>query len=503
MLKKKKLFLKKLFFSLVSIFYLAIKPDEECKSVISFLTSPGIKIENLLYEDSPFNLIRTTNTRDILTTPTGLFYNQNNFFLPQVNIDFFFIQISGGIALSPDSKELISLFNMPTIDGVFKLSSVLLNGKQYSAIDFPFILNTFRYITVNDIRLGSIIQGSHEIKKNILLYAQIPFTYNAYYLSLPPETQSTLSTEIAKLQFSEKENKNKKDERNVIIEHTVADFFGIERSIIGLLYKSEEERVNIEGRIFFPSGIIKRGIIGGNFSNIPEIIPQFSFKQFIFDILAPSTIKYETNIDSVFTNTIDKIVGTIYGNAFGQDGYGISPSIYLRFPIEKSLSLNLYGTYIYNFSTKKTIYGYKNTLTNVPKIKENITETEACTILSLFDQEFANKISLYPANVLFSYGNETQGSISIQSTNSKEKISLGLDMWHKFSTQITGNSGIKNIIIPERQFDATQINLFVDLELFKNLKNSDIIIQFLFQSSLYAVGIGKEYGGKIQLTYVY
>ena len=90
MLKKKKLFLKKLFFSLVSIFYLAIKPDEECKSVISFLTSPGIKIENLLYEDSPFNLIRTTNTRDILTTPTGLFYNQNNFFLPQVNIDFFF-----------------------------------------------------------------------------------------------------------------------------------------------------------------------------------------------------------------------------------------------------------------------------------------------------------------------------------------------------------------------------------------------------------------------------
>lgn len=503
MLKKKKLFLKKLFSAIVSVLFLAIRADEECKSVLAFLTSPDIKIQNLLYENSPFNLIQTTNTRDILTTPTGLFYNKNNFFLPEVSIDFFFIQIPGGIALSPNSKELISLFNMPTIDSIFKLSSILLNGKQYSAIDFPFILNTLKYVTVNDIKLGSIIQGSYEIKKNILLYAQIPLTYNAYYLSLPPETQSTISTEIAQLQFSKKENKSKKNERSLIIEHTVADFFGIERSIVGLVYKSEEERINIEGRIFFPSTIIKRGIIGGNFNNIPEMTPQFSFKQFIFDILEPSATKYETNINSLFTNTIDKIVGTIYGNAFGQNGYGISPSIYLRFPIEKSLSLNLYGTYLHNFSKKKILYGYQNTLTNFPKIKENITENEACNILSLFNKEFANKISLYPVQASLSHGNETQVSISIQSTNSKEKICLGLDMWHKFSTQIKGNWQSKNIIIPEKQFDATQINLFVDLELFKNIKNNDIIIQFLFQSSLYAVGIGKEYGGKIQLTYVY
>lgn len=498
---KKKLFLTKLLICFFSFFSFAQGSTNECKSVLDFLTSPGIKIHNLLEGNPIFNVIQKTNVRDILTTPTGLFYNKNDFLSPQIDINFFFTQIPGGIAFP--SKELQHVFNMSTIDNIFKLSSILLNGKQYSSIDFPFIINTFGYITVNDVRLGSIIQGSYELQKNILLYGQIPWTYNAYYLSLPSETQSTISTEISQLQLNKHQNKKNESGRDIIIEHTVADFFGLERSILGLLYKSEQEQVNIEARLLLPPAIIKQGIIGGNFKNIPELKPEFSFKKFIVNILEPSTTGYETNIDRLFTNTIDQIVSTIYGNSFGQNGYGLSPSIHLRFPIKHALSLNLYGTYIYNFETKRILYGYKNTLTKFPKIDENTTETEACKILSLFDKELINKISLYPVDVYFSQGNETQGTISIQSTNINEKICLGIDMWHKFSTQITGQSYRKNIIIPQRQFDATQINLFVDVELFRKIKESDITFQFLFQSTLYATGIGKEYGGKIQLTYTF
>lgn len=480
--------------------------DHTCLDILALLTSPDIQITQFL-KSYFYKEITNTVIRDILTTPTELYYNNSDFFNEHINVNISVLAMPDGIFFNSCSKNISTVFNTAGLVSSFmKIEQSLLNGTKYASLNIPLLSECLYYIGTNAIKTTAVLEGMYEFNNNFYCYAQIPLTYQLYYPSIPSEMQSTISMEITQLNFDPlanqshlKENENSK---NIIINHSVADFFGLERSIFALHYNIFEEISGLELRMFIPGCIFQRGIIGGDFSSSLNKNTAFSFKDFILNIIDPLTEKNSGSCETLLLNSADSLVAATYGNAFKNKSFALSPSLQVHFPLSFSMYINGYFSYIYNFPYQKIAFGYTPiNKKNYDLSYETTNEKEACQILSFFDAEFINRIQLEPFPSRFFDGSELQGSISIQTVTSTESIILGLDLWHKK----------KSIVQPLNKVDlffsesaaATQINLFSSLELFKNTACHAFTIQFLIQASLYSSGIGKDFGGKIQLEYFY
>lgn len=497
---------KKFILSFLILSSFLYSSDSDCITVLNFLTSSQINITELL-KTYLYKRVNSINQRNIVTTPTGLYYNNSDFFSNHLSLNVFCLTMPSGVYFTECSNKLSSLFNLSEIVNKFiVITDNILSGTKYASLNLPMLAKCVDYIAVNGIRTGGIAEGMFEINKSCFAYFQLPLLYQLYYISVPSEMQSTISMEITQLNFdplaAETNKLYENSSRDVIIQHSVFDTFGFDRSILGFHYNFFEEVFGLDCRLFFPGKDIKEGIIGGNFSLacLTNKV-KFSFKDLILGFIDPVLEKKNLVFENLLLDSIDKLVLATYYKPFKNSFYGISPALQMRIPIMSELFLNGYLSYVYNFSKQSIAYGY------VPcdKTKFNLnynTEDpqEACQILSFFGNEFVNRISLQPINSTLCEGDEFQGVFSIQSQTSSESILLGIDLWAKNESK---NIPASNTIIYGNVPSACQFNLFTALELYKTFCNNPFNIQFFIQATTYSSGIGKEFGGKVQIEFFY
>lgn len=484
---------------------------DQCSPIVQFLFNT-LKIQNIV-KNSFFNLYGSgcIVERSIITTPIGLYYNfqQNTF--NNINASFFILNSNRGISFN--NKNSISAFITPEsyIKNINEHIFPFLKNTRYESFNLPFFGETLDYISVYAKRIGFILNGTYQFNDNIAAYIQLPFVYKVFHPNMPSEIQGVISMEVDQI-FSndnilqEKPVRNQKNSRDIIIEHSVIDFFGVSNSVLGIMKKLCDEKFIIEGRILLPGKNFYSQILGGNIEKAFNINSNsISIKNTLIDLITNNKITDQNSqkIKNMLYTITDRTVLGSYYNSLNDEPLGFSPSIIAKIPLKKGFYIDFYGTYIYSFNQERKGIGMKNNYTYNSKNyenSENLSEKESCDLLSYFTHILEERFIPSPINGIFIHGNQFQASFEIRSSVSDMTVSLGLDAWHKTKSSFIPSQ--MNIII-DTLISTTQCNLFSNFEYYGYICQIPFTLQFIAQATIYSYNISKDFGGQITFAMEY
>jgi hypothetical protein len=483
----------------------------DCKDIFQFLyQNSGLKD---LLQENIFNIYgaRGINYRSVVTTPIGLYYNQTDSLFNNFSIAFLYLNTPNGV-LFGENNNLSALINTRSLVDLYsqKISNFL-EDTPYLSFNAPFFGQSFHYINIIQNRFAFMVQGAFELSNRFFLYGQLPFIYNIYYPSIPSEIQAMISMEITQFGFNQKEleagnNSIKKNtSRDVIINHSVYDTFGLDKSVIGIGSKWCDEMINTELRLLLPGRDIFQNSIGGDYEKAKNKISSLQLKNLLINIIdGTGNNKIDINdLKSKILTGFDRVVLGSYYNPLSYQTLGISPSMIFHIPCNNKIFIDAYLTYIYNFSQEVIGCGmrkYNNQFDRVIDF-ENLSEVNACKDLDSFTKILESKLipELYEGTL--SNGAEYQAALCIRSTVSDMSVGLGTDFWYCAQSvfmPINPNKLLINTINP-----AMQWNGFFNFEYYIDFCSMPLTISCFFQATVFSKGIGKEYGGKLQLSMQY
>ncbi len=485
--------------------------SQKCSTMIEFLFNT-LKV-NTIPKEPIFKLYGSNGIteRSIVTTPIGLYYNfqQNTF--PNISIDFLLLNSANGVYFGSNNR--VSSFIMPEsyIKEITNNIYPFLQNTHYEIFDLPFFGQSLDFISIEAKRLAFMINGTYAFNDTYFSYIQVPFIYKIFHPSMPSEIQGTISMEVS--QLSSVDNKllnqhsigNEKSSRDLIIEHSVVDFFGVDNIVLGLGKKVFDEKIILDGRILLPGKNIRDNIIGGTIKQGFNYQQPLSLRNILIELIENNSLleAERAKIKNTLFTMVDRIVLGSYYNSCDSICPGLSPSIVAKIPIVKSLFLDFYGSYIYSFNQERAGIGIvKDDKYNEEdyKTRDDLSEKEACQLLSKFSKILYNRFIPIPCHGVFVPGDQFQGSFTIRSTVSDMTVALGVDAWHKKASQFIPS--INTLEIADL-LSATQCNLFFNFEYYGYFCSIPYSFQCIGQITLYSQNISKDFGGKISLGIEY
>lgn len=482
-----------------------------CKDIFQFLyQNSGLKD---LLKENIFNTYgaRGINYRSVVTTPIGLYYNQTDSLFNNFSIAFFYLNTPNGV-LFGENNNLSALINTRSLVDLYSQKIIsLLEDTPYVSFNAPFFGQSFYYINIIQKRFGFTIQGAFELSNNLFMYGQLPFIYNIYYPSIPSEIQAVISMEVAQFGFNQNElqtghNFNKKNtSRDIIINHTVYDTFGLDKSVIGICSKWCDEIINTELRLLLPGRDIFQNNIGGDYEKSKNKISSLQLKDLLINLIHGTG---NNNIDindlkSKILIGFDRVILGSYYNPLSYQTLGISPSIICHIPCSNKIFIDTYLSYIYNFSQKVIGCGmreYNNQFDHVIDF-ENLSEVNACQYLESFTKILEEKLIPELCEGTLSNGAEYQAALAIRSTVSDMSLVLGMDFWYRALSVFI--PVFPNKLLINTMNAAMQWNGFFNFEYYIDICSLPLTISCIFQTTLFSKGIGSEFGGKLQLSMQY
>lgn len=485
--------------------------SQKCSTIIEFLFNTlkanTIPKEPILKLYGSGGIIE----RSVVTTPVGLYYNfqQNTF--SNISIDFLLLNSVNGVYFGSDNR--VSSFIKPElyIKEITKNIYPFLQNTRYEVFNLPFFGQSLDFISIEAKRLTCMINGTYAFNDNCFTYVQVPFVYKIFHPSMPSEIQGTISMEVSQLSSSDNQflNQNsiatEKSSRDIIIEHSVIDFFGVDNIVLGVGKKVCDEKIILDARILLPGKNIRDNIIGGNIKKGFTHQNALSLKNILIELIEKNSL-LETERDKLknmlFTMT-DRIVLGSYYNDCDLMCPGISPSIVAKIPIVRGFFLDFYGSYIYSFNQDRAGIGIvKNDEYNENDYKsiDNLSENKACQLLSKFSKILYNRFIPVPCYGVFLPGDQFQGSFAIRSTVSDMTVAIGIDAWHKKSSEFIPTT---NSLTIADLLSTTQCNLFFNFEYYGYFSCIPYSLQCMGQITVYSQNISKDFGGKISLGIEY
>jgi hypothetical protein len=501
-----------LLFSLNVIFYdmSFLSASVNCKDLFQFLyQNSGLKD---ILKENIFNTFgaKGINYRSFVTTPIGLYYNGTDAFCNNISGALFYLTTPKGVILG-EKNSFSALINSRSLVDLYSDKIInLLQDTPYVSFNAPFLGQAFDYISILQKRIGFSLQGAYQLNNNLFMYAQLPFIYTIYYPSIPSEIQGVISMEVAQFGFNQDVAEQdflpkKKNSRDLIIEHTVYDTFGLDRSVIGFYSQWCNEIINTELRFLFPGKDIFQNNIGGNYENAKKKIPSLDLKNILMGLI-DRTNADKINLEELQSNLLsgfDRVILGSYYNPLSYQTMGISPSLICRIPCNNRIFFDGYLSYVYNFSKQVIGAGmrcYDNQFENEIDF-DTISESDACKYLDSFTRILEQKLIPELCSGTLSNGAEYQAALSIRSTVSDMSLALGADFWYRAASLFL--PAVPNVLAMQSINAAMQLNGFFNFEYYIDSFCMPFTISCIFQATLYSQGIGAEYGGKIQATMQY
>jgi hypothetical protein len=485
--------------------------SQKCSTIIEFFFNT-LKL-NTIPKQPIFKLYGSSGIteRSIVTTPIGLYYNfqQNTF--SNISIDFLLLNSVNGVYFGSDNR--VSSFIMPEsyIKGITSNIYPFLQNTRYEIFDLPFFGQSLDFISIEAKRLTCMINGTYAFNDTCFSYIQVPCIYKVFHPSMPSEIQGAISMEVSQLSSVDNQLLNQhsigsqESSRDIIIEHSVVDFFGVDNIVFGLGKKIFDEKIIFDGRILLPGKNIRDNIIGGNIKKGFNYKQRLSLKNILIELIENNSLleAEQGKIKNMLFTMVDRIVLGSYYNSCDDMCPGLSPSIVAKIPIVKGFFLDFYGSYIYSFNQERAGIGIvKNDEYNEDdyKSREDLSEKEACRVLSKFSKILYNRFIPVPCYGVFIPGGQFQGSFAVRSTVSDMTVALGVDAWHKKASEFIPSTNALDIA---DLLSSTQCNLFFNFEYYGYFCSIPYSFQCMGQITVYSQNISKDFGGKISLAIEY
>lgn len=457
--------------------------------------------------------------RNPLTLPINLYNNSAYSMQNNLTLNVFYIGLFDGIYFNDHQNNITSVINVGNLTNeVNDLFEKLFSLTQFSSVNFPLIGDLFENIQIRQQRFGGIFQGGYNINNNFLCYLQVPLMYQIQYIYVNQQEQEKLTDELDVLSehgtvvpvypqtdYSETFIKNS----------MVVDYFGIDRSCIGLLYKDFFcLPISLELRVFLPTGCeMKYGLIGSNYSNTYKDNVSFNLPLFLRNMMSsygsncfnPSS--GEDNFENIFYNMLRKITDATYNFPFSQKPLALSPSFLMSIDLGRGFFVDTYLTYIYEIPKTLNRYGYSVVNSKLFNLDyENMNETESYNTLLFFGEEFLERIILKSFDATVYSGQIFQANMALVTMVSDISTRLGFDFWYQAPEKVipnTCNYNIMNNIIFTQKDYSMQGKVFGNLEIMKDWCNISWLFGAKFEATIVSEGIGKEFGlgGIIQAAF--
>jgi hypothetical protein len=511
----------KIFF--LTIFFILFKDiksstgNTDYKAILDFLLLPDIQMNTLL-QKYVYDNSNKASCRDLLTLPILLYNNITYPYKTNININFFYSGILTGVYFNECQKGINSIVDTGDLSKrVNDIFEKFFSSTPYAASNFPLIGDLFENVIINQQRLGFAIDGAWA-NDCFAIYAQVPFLYQINYISTDSQTQNRLSDELnALIDSNPKMPNNPTAPQDFIKQHLVADFFGIDRSLVGLIIKNISNKpINIELRFFIPTGAeFKSGLIGGNYLNTPIEKTSFSLIPFVEDFFNPNNKKEynpvsgKSSFENLFELMLDRITDAGFNMPFSNKPFAISPSFIADFDLGKGFIVSYYGTYIYEFSKSIYKYGYyKVDLKEFDLPYNTMNNKEAYETLLFFDEQFKERVLLKPFYAIVTPGWQVQSNIAIITKCKDVSTRLGVDFWYQSSESIKiSEENNKNLNIKKLYFtnkdSSTQIKIFGSIDLLRNYLEIPWSFMFKAEIPVYTYSFGKEFGLSIVIETVF
>lgn len=471
-----------------------------------------------IFQEPIFSLFGVNGNvmRPILTNPSMIYYHGRENTFSNVTISgFLFLSGNNGIFFNGKHSAFGFINLVGTAKKIMEYGTALQNT-QYELLNFPFLAESINSVNIQNKAIGFTLEGTYQLDEDLFLYTQIPFVYNILHPWLPSEVQGRYSTAVGYIfdnnsvmaRNNDMTSIDKKSSRDVIIEKTVVDSFGIANTIIGLGRKFCDEKIFIEGRVFLPGYTIKSAMLGGNMKKGLEVFPRIPMKIIIDSLIEQKELPSDLMLDiqSAFSAISNRVVLGSYYYEQSDDFWRISPSLVLQLPIGYSFYADCYLTYIYSFNMMKPCVAMCANDTHLAgKIAEinSISSFSDKTVCELIDNAFSVWEHYLVPGVFYGTwvpGNQFQGSFSLRSQVPDMTIACGVDTWYQGqSTCIPQKQGwIVNIIDP-----AVQCNLFFNFEYYFTLCCLPVAFQCMVQATVFNRNIQEQYGGKLSFSVEY
>lgn len=480
-------------------------------------------ILNLLYNTLGVDQIITKNIvntygsnavieRSFVTTPVGLYYLNQDSLYSHFSLNIFYLVIPEGVVFGKNGNTIGALFCPQSLVPFYnnKITDFL-DQTPYSIVDFSYLAKMFNFINVIEKKVGCSVDGAYQLDSGLLIYMQFPFIFKVFHPSMPSEMQSVISMETAQFGFNpsipSQNTLSGRSSRDILMKHSVYDTFGIENPVIGIYKDFFEETIGVELRCLLPGIDIFTSSIGGEYSRSLSNKIQKNYLRYLLESMINNPqnkpLDYEVLKNNILT-AVDRIIYSGYYLPYSYDPFSLSPSIILKIPLGKGFFINTYLSYIYSFSKERkgVVNKEVHNIFLEPINIDNLQTQKACNLLDLLLQDLSNKIIPTVAEGYFFPGYQLQGNIVLKTVVSDMSISLGADMWFKSASMFTTNFCEKSVYYSDLS-SACQLNGFVNIELYRDFFCFPITFSFAAQASVYAEGIGKEFGGKIQLSTQY
>ena len=511
---------KKLYFIVIILFILQYKHiyskgyiDQEkmsCKELFSLVIDAPFKLQKIV-KNQLYKNIRAYQQRSILTNPITLpensfLFNQDKhlgmgiYFLSQPEIKF------------GNSSQITDIVNFNDFLGK-DIFDELLSLTEFGAINFPVIGDLFNYVSISSYIIPLILHGSYFINDTFCMYIQLPFNYQANFPSVPEQVATKFDVEFAQLEPRSIDDGNDPyayQKKNIchdgIRKKVVADSFGIAQSVLGARWYFNDELLCLEARAFFPGMTFKRGLIGGDFTAANKTKTAFSMTSFISDVLNDNVVNAKEEFGTLFNSMLSRIIASTYDTSNQYDPAAISSTVSGLVPLHQNIFLSLYGSYLYNFASKKTMYGYVPIqYASLAYIDDNnLSELQACQALRSLDEEAVHRIFLYGAEGGLQRGPEIQGIIGLKTDVNDIAIHIGCDLWHRMAGDSwINNQRIASSLVFHQPTSASMINGFFKVDIFTDYSIGTFAFSFSGQGSFIAKNIGMMFGLGLDCSFIF
>lgn len=452
--------------------------------------------------------------RPCLTNPILLYYNNTQNTFSNIGASVYMLSSREGVFFKDINNISGFIDFVGTAKNVVNYSNAIENT-QYELLNFPFLAESMYSVAIKNKMLGFVLEGTYEYGDSAFFYCQMPFQYSIFYPSLPSEIQGRFSTAVGYAlkpssdDLSIAPNPVQKSSRDVIIENTVVDSFGLTNTILGCGKKICDERIIIEGRIFLPGKTFKSGLVGGQIIDGFSYLPNIPVKVIIDNIIEQKELPYSLLLDLEMAGQyISKrvILGSYYYDP-AEEPCRVSPSCILKMPIGYSFYADFYVSYIYSFSKEaRGIAMQKNNsqleskIANINSFSGKYSEEESCNIVNTALDVWKNYLVPVVCSGVYIPGQQFQGSFAIHSSASNLIVALGIDAWHQMESSFRSSRDDLRICAMNA---ATQCNLFCNFEYYFDSDKFPLMIQCILQATVFNRNIQEDFGGKLSIGMQY
>jgi hypothetical protein len=484
----------------------ALTTDQPITNPFTGQTFPPIQLQNILRQFNLYNHTYPLVIRDLHTIPTlqplltctdrkwsfalEPFYNQTT-----------------KCFYTPCSSKILSYIGLLAQEDFLEIIDV----DDFTNVDIPDVLSLFGQMTMEERRLGAMVQGWFQHNRWTASVA-LPIYYIEHNFQLTQKRKDALEN-AALFAGSPSVNLPGLDLDTFTNQHLVRDRAGIGDLRIQGFYDIshyEDRPVNIGLELTFPTAwTAKRGIIGGNFCKTSPI-PEIDY-QTIFDFYggtlegfgkSPKTCKLELAelVVGYGIATLDRLTSILGDSSLGLQHFKGGPVVYTTQPLCWRTSLDLYGELQWSaphqelrfFRIKKNQLEFFRNYTSIDPV---VAEAN----LQFLDQQSTNflyptavKISTRPGMMFHINGALTTEWHPILSTT------LGYDYWSqrkeklgKISCRVTPGDPLD--LCAGMQHSAREGKIFGNVMTKLCELNYDILIVLRGDLSVQNRGIGKSF----------